>query len=197
MTNKEAINFMGQIRATRLSTNLWLESTREPFYEAFDLAISALQSQDSTSSLVSKNVIKNQMIKYGFTAPDMTVTEFVEDCLPSAHLDVPDNNVGDTISRQALCEYALNQKDKSITPNDIMRFPSAQPEQRWIPCSERLPEEETDVLICNINGDIALSSGSYSTEVKDYFIWYTSGWRFGKVIAWMPLPEPWKEESDG
>lgn len=30
------------------------------------------------------------------------------------------------ISRKALCEYALNQKDKSVTPNDIMRFPSAQ-----------------------------------------------------------------------
>ena len=34
----------------------------------------------------------------------------------------------DLISRQALCEYAMNQKDKSVTPNDIMRFPSAQPE---------------------------------------------------------------------
>ena len=33
----------------------------------------------------------------------------------------------DLISRQALCEYALNQRDKSVTPNDIMRFPSAQP----------------------------------------------------------------------
>lgn len=43
--------------------------------------------------------------------------------------------MGDLISRQALCEYALNQKDKSITPNDIMRFPSAEPEykelQEW------------------------------------------------------------------
>ena len=39
----------------------------------------------------------------------------------------------DLISRQALCEYALNQKDKSVTPNDIMRFPSAQPEPN---CSE-------------------------------------------------------------
>jgi len=36
--------------------------------------------------------------------------------------------MNDLISRQALCEYALNQKDKSVTPNDIMRFPSAQPE---------------------------------------------------------------------
>jgi len=32
------------------------------------------------------------------------------------------------INRKALRDYALNQKDKSVTPNDIMRFPSAQPE---------------------------------------------------------------------
>lgn len=38
------------------------------------------------------------------------------------------SRMSDLISRQALCEYALNQKDKSVTPNDIMRFPSAQPE---------------------------------------------------------------------
>ena len=36
--------------------------------------------------------------------------------------------MADLIDRQALCEYALNQKDKSVTPNDIMRFPSAQPD---------------------------------------------------------------------
>lgn len=43
--------------------------------------------------------------------------------------------MNDLISRQALCEYALNQKDKSVTPNDIMRFPSAQSERpvgEWI-----------------------------------------------------------------
>ena len=34
--------------------------------------------------------------------------------------------MSDLISRQALCEYALNQKGKCVTPNDIMRFPSAQ-----------------------------------------------------------------------
>lgn len=37
--------------------------------------------------------------------------------------------MNDLISRQALYEYALNQKDKCVTPNDIMRFPSAQPEE--------------------------------------------------------------------
>ena len=79
------------------------------------------------------------------------------------------------------------------TENEMECIPSAQPEQQWIPVSERLPEEETDVLICNIDGDIEISRGSYSTEIKDHFMWYTSGWRFGDVIAWMPLPQPYNE----
>ena len=51
----------------------------------------------------------------------------------------------DLISRQALYKYALNQKDKSITPNDIMRFPPAQPKRktgRWI-------YGEDDVAMCD------------------------------------------------
>lgn len=40
--------------------------------------------------------------------------------------------MNDLISRQALCEYALNQKDKTITPNEIMRFPFAdRPTGKW------------------------------------------------------------------
>ncbi len=31
---------------------------------------------------VSRKTVKELMLKYGFLAPDMTVTEFVEDCLP-------------------------------------------------------------------------------------------------------------------
>lgn len=33
---------------------------------------------------VSRKTVKELMLKYGFLAPDMTVTEFVEDCLPPA-----------------------------------------------------------------------------------------------------------------
>ena len=41
--------------------------------------------------------------------------------------------MSDLISRQALCEYALNQKDKAVTPNDIMRFPSVKPKMgKWL-----------------------------------------------------------------
>ena len=67
---------------------------------------------------------------------------------------------------------------------------------RWIPVRYGLPEEESDVLVCNANGDVEISRGSYSTELKKEFIWYTSGWRFGKVTAWMPLPQPYKESEE-
>jgi hypothetical protein len=33
--------------------------------------------------LISRNVVRDGMMKYGFHAPDMTVHEFVEDELPS------------------------------------------------------------------------------------------------------------------
>lgn len=64
--------------------------------------------------------------------------------LPSAQPDVPDSCVGDMINRQDLCDYALNQKDKSVTPNDIMRFPSAQPE----PCNFCKHNDVADYIIC-------------------------------------------------
>lgn len=36
------------------------------------------------SGYISREAVKTGMIRYGFTAPDMTVTEFVEDELPAA-----------------------------------------------------------------------------------------------------------------
>jgi hypothetical protein len=35
--------------------------------------------QDTSDTLINIQTLKDQMIKYGFNAPDMTVTEFVED----------------------------------------------------------------------------------------------------------------------
>ena len=54
----------------------------------------------------------------------------------------------DLISRQALCEYALNQKDKSITPNDIMRFPPAQPEHTHSWCINNWCNNCKEIVRC-------------------------------------------------
>lgn len=77
----------------------------------------------------------------------------------------------------------------------IKNEPTIEPEQRWIPCSERLPEYGHPVLWCNENGSVFVSAITVKTD---------HSWAIGKrhrasnVIAWMPLPEPYlvKEVKD-
>lgn len=40
------------------------------------------------SDYISRGAIKDTMLRYGFKAPDMTVTEFVEDELPTADVEL-------------------------------------------------------------------------------------------------------------
>ena len=57
---------------------------------------------------------------------------------------------------------------------------------RWIPCSERLPEDEGDYLVT-----FKLSFMNF-IEVCTF---NKAGWNKGgydEVIAWMPLPEPYR-----
>ena len=71
--------------------------------------------------------------------------------------------------------------------------------QEWIPCSERLPRPYTAVLVCDECGWISL--GSYRPcDVTEK----NSGWSTltrikiptDGIIAWMPLPQPWKGADD-
>ncbi|MBR3280125.1 MAG: DUF551 domain-containing protein [Lachnospiraceae bacterium] len=86
-------------------------------------------------------------------------------------------------------------------------------EQRWIPCSERLPEDDGDYLVCYEEGyreDYGFDEiGIVPFEVdcegfgiwQEYFDHRTLGslgsdWVDIPVIAWMPLPEPWKGDKE-
>lgn len=71
----------------------------------------------------------------------------------------------------------------------LRNLPSAQPEQRWIPVTERLPENRRYVLV----------TYKYVYGLIDHGItWYGEAekkWNTSRdVIAWMPLPEPYKGE---
>ncbi len=59
-------------------------------------------------------------------------------------------------------------------------------EQRWIPCSERLPEDDRTKVVTLANGNV--EAGYYSNGD-----WWCIGDKISlenpTVIAWMPLPE--------
>lgn len=64
----------------------------------------------------------------------------------------------------------------------------------WIPCSERLPEDNQAVLTCK-NKHISILE--YHADTKHWF--ETKGnwwWSFNMVDAWMPLPEPYKKVEE-
>ena len=62
----------------------------------------------------------------------------------------------------------------------------------WIPCSERLPEYGEAVMCSCSNGGITISCVTHK-DVKP-----SKTVRFGQhsVVAWQPLPEPFKEHED-
>ena len=103
----------------------------------------------------------------------------------------------------------------------IETLPSAQPEQRWIPCSERLPEFDVKVLAYVKNKDPEgrfNKDGIYTATLEDkvpvhdpegkrnfwgipgydseWTVWSWSYFTETNVLAWMPLPEPWEGEGN-
>lgn len=100
----------------------------------------------------------------------------------------------DLISRQAVLEATsaklkITGKENAETVygyikklcDDIKALPSA---QQWIPCSERLPDKNGKYLVVGRQKAINILK-------------FDGGRWYGKwgVVAWMPMPEPYKGEE--
>jgi hypothetical protein len=116
----------------------------------------------------------------------------------------------EAISRQAVIHYIkghINEIisesgiDKNEHTNRVLRaiingvetMPPVNP-QKWIPVSERLPETNVEVLVTTEWGSITIAE-RYSAN--DYFINEgATNAEEDEIVAWMPLPEPYKAESE-
>lgn len=109
-------------------------------------------------------------------------------------------------------EYAVKVERASLTAykEQLEYLPSS---QQWIPCGERLPDGDTDVLVSvHVRGvkhntkkgcywrikpsyyvDIAqMIGGDWVCNMDEYLINRDRH----KVVAWMPLPTPWEGGRD-
>lgn len=91
----------------------------------------------------------------------------------------------DTISRQAAIDAVYTASGTGTALKALKHLPSAQPERRWIPVMERLPDKECFVLVTVNDGSIYTDLSLFRHDGR--FIEHT-----GDVIAWMALPEPYK-----
>lgn len=70
----------------------------------------------------------------------------------------------------------------------IKTIPTLDAVSDWIPCSERMPSEETSVLVTFGYGEIGIDLHTVG--------WANNGWVWhDDVIAWMPLPKPYGESE--
>jgi len=86
---------------------------------------------------------------------------------------------------------ALDDAIAKYVADGYMLPPSADAE--WIPCSERLPEKGEVVLITNGKGNVRCGQYRSEHDVRDgMHYWWWKGKTVESVLAWMPLPAPYK-----
>ena len=106
---------------------------------------------------------------------------------------------GDVLATSEQTQEAIKMAVKALS------LPSADPEQRWIPCGERLPEVNGRYLVTRgLNACGSLWNRIYIANYSDLMglkserIWWdgnvgkTDFKRLGDVLAWKPLPSPYE-----
>ena len=115
------------------------------------------------------------------------------------HFDETQPTDADCISREAVYEL-LAKEDWADTVIGIKELPSVTPQPRWIPVSERLPENRMFCLIT-----VKITPYGYNSTYEVHIAWFDGRNFIDKVntdnviakrsvVAWMPLPTVYQGE---
>lgn len=105
--------------------------------------------------------------------------------------------MSDYISRQAAIDAIERNAYRHTYINQIVGIikdlPSVQ-EQQWIPVTEKLPEKFQACIVTDERRQCAYEYDyNPENEFTKKYGWLCSG---RKIIAWMPLPEPYTEVKE-
>ena len=110
--------------------------------------------------------------------------------------------MSDLIDRQAvfeiLTDYYHHRTDMQhdALKGALSRVPSAEPERKWIPVNEALPINDVNVIVSVLDdsGDTPYRFTSVGWCTPNGQYWVVDNEMCYGVIAWMPLPEPYRGE---
>ena len=108
---------------------------------------------------------------------------------------------------EAAKEYIANAEDKRVENLPLWVVLSTcmntviEEGKQWIPCSERMPEQPYGCLV-TVEDEEPMTGRMFETILPYFVGWDGERWNDSEgeqcpfeVIAWMPLPEPYKAES--
>ena len=110
-----------------------------------------------------------------FTAADIGINEWCTDCKE--------------YDQEKHCCHRFGRVIRQTQEEYLEQIP------KWIPCSERMPEDDTEVIV-SCTDDSGDSEFSYTTTGWHFKgMWVVGNERSYFVRAWMPLPKPYEGEE--
>ena len=210
MTNAEAIEIL---RAN------YPDACHEQLREAVDAAVEALKAQDAAGDTIIRQTAIDALAEEmptpytldGSHPADEGIfmaQEIYADCiqtlkeLPSAQ---PEYKTDEWCTD---CKEYDQEKHCCPRWNRVIRntLKDAQSEQRWVPCSERLPRDSSEKIVTFTSGYVSTASfvlrekiycGRMLVSTRENF-WQVleEDEEEGEVVAWMPLPEPYQSKAE-
>lgn len=216
MTRKEAASKIEYIIDNGQDYGYWTDAQKKALY----MAIEAMEQETVSRETYEYEFNLRKMFEMKVFELENKMAEPSEDCisrqmaidvLETVGYDFSDSELSE-IELEEVCEVVGDVKQDMI--NRIKRMTSAQPEQRWIPFTTRpLTEEEKEmysewdsILDGKLPDDgqrILVSVSVHGHEHVQYDEFYTDDWCYldsgyeigTEAVAWMPLPEPYKESD--
>ena len=180
MDREEAIKILQEEIDGNLELTLreWKERDEQKLFPALRMAIEALSAEPT--DLISRADAVDEMWKALYAYEEELEQKFIQD----PYVDYADYPVSKM--------WVQNGHD--VCHKAILSLPSAG--GGWIPASERLPHNPKDVLTTLSNGMVCIgrhySFDKWTFEAASIMVAFPEE----TVIAWMPLPEPYREDGE-